>query len=158
MSTSGAPGLPGPTPAALEALTSTPDAPGDRASVIAHSMRTQRVFESPAFAPSEEELRALMTAAYDRCYCPDGVVRQMTAVGRSGDRSAALAGIGVPTLVVHGVEDPLIPLAAGEDTARRIPGARLERVKGMGHDVTGGNAPILARLLVEHARRADGSG
>ncbi|MGH0038534.1 MAG: alpha/beta fold hydrolase [Myxococcota bacterium] len=158
MSSSGARGLPGPTPEALDALVSVPEDPSDRDCVIAHNMRTQRVFESPAFAPTEAELRSLFSAAYDRCNCPEGVTRQMRAVAASGDRSGRLAGMRVPTLVVHGTDDPLIPPAAGRDTAARIPGARLELVEGMGHDVTPANAPILARLLVDHARAADARG
>jgi proline iminopeptidase len=158
MSSSGAPGLPGPTPEALEALLSRPEDPNDRECVIAHGMRTQRVIESPRFAPDDDELRAWIAAAYDRCHCPEGVARQLASVMSSGDRSGQLGRIRVPTLVVHGTADPLIPPAAGEDTAARIPGARLELVEGMGHDVTRTNAPILARLLVAHARAADGAG
>ncbi len=152
MSSSGAPDLPGPTPEAIEALTSVPEHPDDRECVIAHGMRTQRVFESPEFALDDAELREYIASAYDRCYCPDGVRRQMTAVMASQGRADDLARVTRPTLVVHGADDPLIPLAAGEDTARRVPGARLEVVEGMGHDVTRHNAPVLARLLLEHAR------
>lgn len=155
MSSSGAPGLPGPTPEALDALLSRPEDPTDRACVIAHAMRTQRVFESPRFAPTDDELRTLVAAAFDRCHCPDGVARQLAAVIASGDRSEQLARIAVPTLVVHGADDPLVPIAAGEDTASRIPGARFERIEGMGHDVTRTNAPILAELLAGHALAAD---
>ena len=50
-------------------------------------------------------------------------------------RAALLARITVPTLVIHGKADPLIPLPCGEDTARRIPGARLVTIDGMGHDL-----------------------
>jgi len=155
MSSSGAPGLPGPTPEAMEALLSQPEDPGDRECVIRHGMRTQRVIESPAFALGDEELRAYVASAYDRCHCPEGVVRQLSAILASGSRAEELACVGVPSLVIHGAADRLVPLAAGEDTARRIPGARLEVIAGMGHDVTPGNAPLLARLLIEHARRAD---
>ncbi len=57
----------------------------------------------------------------------------MQAILASGGRKAALAGVKAPTLVVHGADDPLVPLAAGEDTARAIPGARLAVFERMGH-------------------------
>lgn len=154
MSSSGAPGLPGPTPEAMDALLSQPVDPSDRECVIEHNVRTQRAIESPAYPMTDEEARSYAERAYDRCYCPDGVARQMAAILASGSRLELLASIRLPTLVIHGEADELIPPAAGEDTARRIPGAKLERVPGMGHDVTAANAPLLAELLVAHARGA----
>lgn len=152
MSSSGAPGLPPATPEALEALTSSPEDATDRECVIAHGMRTQRVIASPAYPPSEAELRSYFERGYDRCYCPDGSLRQMAAVLADGSRAERLARVAVPMLVLHGADDPLIHPACGEDTARRVPGAKLEIVAGMGHDVTTANAPLLAAHLVAHAR------
>jgi pimeloyl-ACP methyl ester carboxylesterase len=152
MSSSGAAGLPPATPAAMEALTSVPEDPTDRECVITHNMRTQRVIESPAYPPSEVELRDYFERSYDRCYCPDGSQRQMAAVLADRGRAERLAEVRVPTLVLHGAEDPLIHPACGEDTARCIPGAKLEIVPGMGHDVTTANAPIVAEHLIAHAR------
>jgi pimeloyl-ACP methyl ester carboxylesterase len=156
MSTSGEPDLPPATPEAMAALTSQPDDPTDRDSVIAHGMRTQRVISSPGFPPSDDELHDYIAQAYDRCYCPSGTARQMAAVLADGGRAQRLATIEVPTLVLHGAADPLIPLACGEDTARHIPGAKLEVVEGMGHDVNRHNADIVASHLIAHARRALG--
>lgn len=156
MSSSGAPDLPPPTPEALEALTSTPAEPNNRRCVIEHNMRTQRVIGSPAFPMGEAELRRYCELAYDRCYQPDGVARQLAAVTLDRERAELLRGIRVPTLVVHGRDDPLVPLAAGEDTAARIPGARLEVIDGMGHDITAANSPLVTRLLIEHARSTAG--
>ncbi|MCZ6783533.1 MAG: alpha/beta hydrolase [Proteobacteria bacterium] len=153
MSSSGAPNLPGPTPEAMTALVSQPEDPSNRECVIAHHMETQRVIESPAYPMTESEARRYAEGGYDRGYCPEGVARQMAAILASGSRVELLASIRVPTLVIHGAEDVLIPPACGEDTARRIRGARLELVTGMGHDVTAANSPLLARLLSEHARR-----
>ncbi len=70
-----------------------------------------------------------------------------------GSRVDRLGQIALPFLVLHGAEDPLIPLACGEDTAKRIPGAKLEVIAGMGHDITNANSPIVARHLIEHATR-----
>lgn len=158
MSSSGAPGLPPPNPQAMEALTSRPENPDDRECAIQHLMKTQRWIESPDFALSDGELRRYFEVAYDRCYHPAGVARQMAAVLADGSRVERLQKIRVPALVIHGAEDPLVPLAAGEDTARHVPGARLEVIPGMGHDVTPKNGPLIARLLVEHARSHAGTG
>ena len=151
MSTSGAPGLPPGTPEAIEALTSQPEDPSSRESVLAHSMKTQRVIASPDYAPSEDELRSYFERSYDRCYCPDGSARQMAAVVSDGSRAERLETIRVPMLVLHGSADPLIPLACGEDTANHVPGAKFEVVQGMGHDVTNANAKLIARHLIDHA-------
>jgi proline iminopeptidase len=153
MSTSGAPGLPAGTPEAIEALTSRPEDPDDREAVIRHNMRTQRVIASPAFPPTEAELRSYFERGYDRCHCPDGSVRQMAAATADGSRVERLAKIALPFLVLHGSDDPLIPVACGEDTARHVPGARFETIAGMGHDVTDANADRIAAILIDHARR-----
>lgn len=152
MSTSGAEGLPQGTPAALEALASQPADPSDRASVIAHQMRTQRVIESPGYPATEAELRSYFERGYDRCYAPAGSARQMAAVFSDTTRAARLAEIRLPFLVLHGAEDPLIPLACGEDTAKRVPGAKLQVIPGMGHDVTVANTPVVADAILEFAR------
>ncbi len=153
MSTSGEPGLPPATPEALAVLTTQPEDPTDRDCVIAHGVRTQRVISSPGFPPSDAELHDYIASAYDRCYCPAGTARQMAAVMADGGRAARLATVRVPMLVLHGSADPLIPLACGEDTARHVPGAKLEVIEGMAHDVNPHNAEIVARHLVAHARR-----
>lgn len=155
MSSSGAPGLPGPTPEAAAALMSRPEDPGDRESVIRHSVEVEKVFGSPGYPPGDAYLRAAAERAYDRCYCPDGITRQMLAVLTGGDRTELLKTIRVPTLVIHGVDDPLIPVEAGMDTARRIPGAELRLIPGMGHDVAPGLIPTLVGAIAEHAAAAE---
>jgi pimeloyl-ACP methyl ester carboxylesterase len=153
MSTSGAPGLPAATPEAMEALTSTPSDPTDREIVIAHSMRTQRVIESPKYPPTEAESRSYFERGFDRCYCPDGSARQMAAVVADGSRAERLEAIDLPFLVLHGLDDPLIPVACGEDTARRVPRARFETIRGMGHDITQANSSLVVKQLIEHAQQ-----
>ena len=152
MSSSGAPELPAGTPEAIAALTSQPADPTDREVVIAHKMETQRVIQSPDYPPTEAELRSYFERGYDRCDCPGGSVRQMAAVFTDTTRAERLAKVAVPFFVLHGAADPLIPLACGEDTARRVPGAKLEVVPGMGHDITHANAPIVADALLGFAR------
>lgn len=155
MSSSGAPGLPGPSPEAAAALMSRPEDPSDRESVIRHTVETEKVFGSPGYPPEDSYLRAMAERAYDRCYCPEGVNRQMLAVLAAGGRSDLLKAIRVPTLVIHGADDPLIPVEAGIDTARRIPGAELQLVPGMGHDVAPGLVPTLVEAIAGHAAAAE---
>jgi len=72
-----------------------------------------------------------------------------------GGRAELLRTIRVPTLVIHGVDDPLIPIEAGMDTAKRIPGAELRLIPGMGHDVAPGLIPTLVEAIAEHTAAAE---
>jgi pimeloyl-ACP methyl ester carboxylesterase len=155
MSSSGDPALPRGTPEAMAALTSTPDDPNDRESVVSHAVGVARLLSSPACPPDDAALRRVAELCHDRCHSPQGVARQMAAVLASGSRVALLEKIGVPTLVIHGAADPLIPIEAGRDTARRVPGAELLEVPGMAHDVAPGLAPLLASAIAEFAWRAE---
>lgn len=148
MSSSGAPGLPPATPEAEAMLMAEAEDPSDRASVIDHTLRGDRIWGSPGFPFDESERRALIARAYDRCHYPEGVTRQYAAVlaGR-GRRFARLGGIGLPVLVIHGTDDTLLPLEHGRDIAARIPGARLVEIAGMGHDLEGGISGVIVTAL-----------
>lgn len=82
----------------------------------------------------EAEVRARAAAAYDRCFHPAGIARQMRAVMADGSRTEALRDVGVPALVLHGSRDTLIDPSGGRRTAEVIPGARYVEIEGMGHD------------------------
>ena len=155
MSTSGAPGLPGPTQDAMAALLSQPTDPTNRESIIEHAMQSRRVVEGPKLRDTDEELRAELAAATDRAHNPAGIGRQMAAIAASGARESGLVRIEAPTLVMHGDADPLVPLEAGRDTAVRIPGARLEVIEGLGHSIPRRFATRLAGLVAGHCRQAD---
>lgn len=144
MSSSGRRGLPGPTREARSMLMRRPRNPRDFDSVVDHMVQTFRVIGSPAYPTPEKLMRERIARQIRRSACPDGVARQMVAIVASGERSEQLAQIRTPTLVIHGAADPLVPLACGEDTARHIPGARLEVIEGMGHDLP---AQLIERLL-----------
>ena len=83
----------------------------------------------------ETVVRERAAADLDRAYHPAGFARQYAAIIAAPDRRTRLAQIGVPTVVLHGADDPLVPVEAGRDTAANIPGAELEIVEGMGHDI-----------------------
>jgi len=143
MSSSSAPGLPQARPEVMAALMGRPSG-RDRQAVVDHYVRLLRVIGSPGFVTPEDELRRRIAQSTDRGFYPVGTLRQMLAVMADSGRAAQLARISARTLVFHGKDDPLLPYACGEDTARRIPGARLIGVPGMGHDLP---LPVVDRLL-----------
>ncbi|MDH3685961.1 MAG: alpha/beta fold hydrolase [Myxococcales bacterium] len=154
MSSSGAPGLPGPTPEASAALMAEPDPPGDREAVARTSLAGAKVWGSLEHWPGDDWVLDQARQAFDRSYDPVGVARQLAAVVAAGSRADALAKLSVPTLVIHGDADTLIPPEGGKDTAARIPGAELLIVPGMGHDIVPALIPTLVTALSDHTRSA----
>jgi pimeloyl-ACP methyl ester carboxylesterase len=152
MSTTGDRAVGQPHPEALPALLTSP--PGDREGFAEFVVGTWKVIGSPGFEPDEDALRARAAASYDRGIHPDGTARQLVAVLASGDRTDALRRLEVPTVVIHGTDDPLIDVSGGEATAAAIPGARLELIPGMGHDLPRELWPRFVDLIVENAARA----
>ncbi|MCA1246543.1 alpha/beta fold hydrolase [Massilia sp. MS-15] len=152
MSSSGRRGLPGPERKVGKLLLRRPANPADIESIIDHGVDVMRAIGSPAYPTPERLLRKRVARSVRRSYCPGGIARQMLAIAASGDRCAQLAAIGVPALVIHGAADPLVPPACGEDTASRIPGARLEIIEGMGHDLPPQLVERLLALIDAHAR------
>ncbi|MEH3037480.1 MAG: alpha/beta fold hydrolase [Sphingomonas adhaesiva] len=84
--------------------------------------------------------------------CPTGFLRQMAAIIADGDRTERLRRITAPTLVIHGSDDPLVPVAGGRETARAIPGARLLEIEGMGHTLPPQVIPQIVDAIAAHAR------
>ena len=78
----------------------------------------------------------------------------MVAIMADASRAAELAGVAAPTLVLHGKADPLVPIACGQDTAQRIPGARMVGIDGMGHDLPPGVVELLLPPLLAHLSTA----
>lgn len=157
MSSSGARGLPAASPAVTRALLSRPAGKSKQA-VIDHSVKLFKAIGSPGFPMQDSDLRERVTLATERNFHPQGITRQMVAIVADSTRADALRSITAPTLVVHGKADPLVPFACGEDTARRIPGARLVGIDGMGHDLPPGVVDRLLPLLVPHIRAVHTSG
>lgn len=145
MSSSGARNLPGPRPDVAAALMRRP-ASRTEAALMAHSLRVVRLISSPAYPQDERTLTERITRGLRRAYRPAGIVRQMLAIGADSGRHALLGRISSPTLVLHGDADPLVPIACGQDTARRISGARFVSVPGMGHDLP----PLVCDILLQH--------
>jgi len=133
MSTTGNPRLPRARAEAAAALLQPP--PRDRAGAMARAVKVFRTIGSPGFPLDEARVRDRAGRSFDRCAHPAGVARQMLAVLASGSRVDGLGRVTAPTLVIHGTDDPLIPVAAGVETARLVPGAELLLIEGMGHDL-----------------------
>jgi pimeloyl-ACP methyl ester carboxylesterase len=134
MTTTGARRLPQPRLEVRRALMSRPNGHGPE--VVARHL--QRVFEligSPAYRDDPAHVYARLLASVQRAYRPAGTARQLLAIAADGDRTPLLARIRAPTRVIHGEADPLIPVAAGHDLARRIAGAQSDFIAGMGHDL-----------------------
>jgi len=158
MSSSGDRRLPQAKPEARDALfAKRPDA-SDPEKIITHMMTMYRVIGSPGYPVPEDVLRSRMEASLARSYYPQGIGRQMLAILSDGSRVERLRTIRVPTLVIHGADDPLVPVAAGKHTAEVIPGAKLEIVPGMGHDLPPGLVTRLTGLIIDHCRKVDARG
>ena len=132
-STSGRPGLPMGKPEALAMLSAQPEGPA-REQLVRHGMKLRQTIGSPGFPTPEAELRALVEKNVDRRWYPEGAARQYLSVIASGDRVEMLKTVRVPTLVMHGEDDPLLPVDGGRDVARLVPGAELQTIAGWGHD------------------------
>ncbi|MFN7724504.1 MAG: alpha/beta fold hydrolase [Rubrivivax sp.] len=153
MTTSGARHLPQASARVQMALLSRPDGHHPEA-VVAHLQRLLRLIGSPDYPYDPADLHRQLQASVARAWRPAGTARQLAAVAADGDRTALLAQIGAPTVVVHGEADPLVPVAAGRELQARIAGATGEFIAGMGHDLPPQLLPRLADVITTNARRA----
>ncbi|HVV36430.1 MAG TPA: alpha/beta fold hydrolase [Acidimicrobiales bacterium] len=126
-------------------------APKTRDEAVAQYIAGINVWGSPAFR-EVERLTADAEAAYDRCFDPKGRARQVAAIARSGSRQEALRSLAVPTLVLHGDADRLVPIDAGRLTHECIPGSTFSVVEGMGHDYPPQLWDTIVERITTHAR------
>jgi pimeloyl-ACP methyl ester carboxylesterase len=159
MSTSGNPEVP--FPARPEALAKMPPpTPGsDQEAIVANAVKMIRVLAGPVYPPDEKRVRDLVVRSMTRSADRAGMARHnaLTALGMFEDRRPKLKTIKVPTVVVHGAEDPLISVEGGKDTAASIPGAELRIVPGMGHDLPIALVPRIADAITTAASGATGA-
>ena len=151
MSSSGRRGLPGPTRAVRRAMLRRPADAASVDSVLDNAVKVWRAIGSPAYPTADAALRRRVLRALRRSNCPSGAARQMVAIAAAPDRTALLAQLTMPTLVIHGAADPLVPVACGVDVADHVPGARLEIIEGMGHDLPDQLVERLLALIDLHA-------
>ena len=154
MTSSGSRRLPGPSMRVRAALISRPRDARSVAGIVEHYLGLYALIGSPAYPTARDELRRTFTTAVKRSHRPAGTARQMVAIAADGDRSPLLGRVGVPTHVIHGTVDPLVPVAAGHDLATRIPGATLDAVEGMAHDLPAALWPRFAAGIERAAARS----
>jgi len=149
MATTGAPGLPPPKPEAMAVLFKP--TPTDQAAYLASYLQTWQVLRGPGFPLDEARDLERAGQSFARGLNPAGVARQLMAILASGSRQQALRSVSVPTLVIHGRADPLVPVECGIDTARAVPGAELLVIDGMGHALPITMWPQIVEAIARHA-------
>jgi pimeloyl-ACP methyl ester carboxylesterase len=152
MSTTGDPTVGRPTDEVVSLLIG-PVPAGREAWIAANVERCRRTHSPRWFDPAR--VRARFEAAWDRGGVnPAGKLRHLLAIATDGDRTAELGRLAVPTLVVHGREDPVVDVSGGRATAAAVPGARLLELEGMGHDLPLPLLPTIAGAVVAHVLTA----
>lgn len=156
MSTTGNGSVGQPSPDAMREVFGGPRATC-RDEVIQQMIRAVRAVGSPGYPVDEEEVAAQAGRAYDRSYDPIGVARQAIATVASGDRTALLRHLSVPTLVIHGLADRMCDVKGGKATAEAIPGAELVLIEGMGHNLPPGLRSQMAERIAAFVWRVEGA-
>lgn len=150
MSTVGDPAYGAAAPEAMGALLAPP--PTTRDEYIAASPMWM-TWQSKKYQDAART-QALAAVSFDRSFYPEGGPRQLAAIFASGDRTAKLGEVTIPTLVIHGRDDTLITPSGGFRTAEVIPGAHLLFVADMGHDMPEPLWPTLTDAIISHTRSA----
>ena len=127
---------------------------GSKAEIVDRMIGVWNVIGTPQSGADKAEFRKTIEAAVERSYYPAGVRRQLAAIIATGDLRPYIRKIQAPTLVIHGSKDPLALVEAGIDSARNIPGARLEVIDGMGHDLPAKFLPRINEMIIGHMRSA----
>ncbi|MBI5258608.1 MAG: alpha/beta fold hydrolase [Burkholderiales bacterium] len=153
MTSSGARDLPQPSAEVRGALLARPAANTVAARVV-QAQRVMRIIGSPGFRPDPTRQRRRIQASVRRAWHPAGTARQMAAILADGDRSRLLKSITAPTRVIHGKDDPLVPVAAAHDLVKKIRNATGEIIPGMGHDLPEQLLPHVAAAIADNAARA----
>ena len=152
-STTGNPKLPAARKEALDALVKPP-ASQEEDALVDHGVMLARTIGSPNYPSDEGRLRERARASVQRSFYPEGPTRHLAAILADGDRRDMIGTITVPTLVLHGEDDPLVPCEGGRDTAACIPGAKLKTIAGWGHDLPLDLVDDLASEIGTHARQS----
>ena len=152
MSTTGNPMLPPARPEAMAALTAPISPQASLAEVLERGAMVSKAIGSPGYPSDARRLQERIERDFRRSFHPTGPARQMAAIVADGDRRERLAKITAPTLVIHGADDPLVPVEGGRDTADAIPGAKIKENSGMGHDLPLALVDEIAEAIAEHAK------
>jgi pimeloyl-ACP methyl ester carboxylesterase len=147
MADAGEPAVPEP-----EAMIAFEPPPTEREAYVTQILKTLRVMCGPRFPLEEQGARQVVLSAFERGVHPAGFARQLAAIFTSGSRKEALRSVPVPTLVIHGDADPLVPLAGGVETAQAIPDAKLHIIQGMGHELPPAAWPEIIEAIARHTQ------
>jgi proline iminopeptidase len=139
---------------ALRAIIHRPPPPDDHEAVVRHLMRLFSVIGGPNAAQDVELARPVFERVARKGLYRAGTLRQLLAILATADRRPLLQQITVPTLVLHGADDPLVPVLAGRDTAANLRGAQLEVYEGMGHDFPPALLERISARVIAHCRAA----
>lgn len=153
MSTTGNPNLPQPKPEAMQVLLKP--APTERKAYIEESVKRRRILYGSGFPYPEDQMRKFAASTYDRSFYPQGMARQLVAILANGNRVSKIGSIKVPTLVIHGGDDPLVPVEGGKETAESIPGAELIIIEGMGHSLPPETWPQIVDAIAKNADKVN---
>lgn len=152
MSSTGNPDLPRPKPEAMQVLIKP--LPIGREAIIEDGVHRMRIVHGTGIPFNEERARKLVTTSYDRSNYRPGFSRQLAAIIASGNRKNALKSITVPTIIIHGDADPLVPFEGGKDTAEAIPGSELLIIEGMGHSLPPEVWALVINAITKNASKA----
>jgi pimeloyl-ACP methyl ester carboxylesterase len=138
----------------MEVLMSPAAPAGDIEAIVARGIKAWNTIGSPGYRTDEKTLREWVLRDATRSFYPVGIARQMAAIVANGDRREKLKKVKAPTVVLHGADDPLVPVEGGKDTAASIAGAELRIVPGMGHDFPIALVKTFADAITAAAKRA----
>lgn len=153
MSTTGNPNLPQAKPEAMQLLLKP--APAEREAYIEESVKRYKILYGSGFPYPEDKFRELAAVLYDRSFYPQGMARQLFAILGTENRVPKLGTIKVPTLVIHGGDDPLVPVEGGKETAASITGAELLIIEGMGHSLPPETWPQIVDSIAKNADKVN---
>ncbi len=146
MSTPGNPDFLRPQPEGQAAVISRP---ADWYTNLEYQGEALKILNGDGFPFDDDWIRKVLIRGWDRCLCPQGTDRHTIAILAQKSRKADLASVKVPTLVIHGTKDPLVPVEGGKDTAASIPGAKLLLIEGMGHGLPREAWPRILEAITE---------
>lgn len=150
-STTGNPKLPMAKAEVMAILTTPP--PVDLENNVQSSVKAWRVLHGSKYKFDEEFIRKRSELVFKRNFYPKGTARQFAAIFASGSRNNSLKNLKIPTLVIHGDADPLIPVEAGKDTAQSIPGSELLIIEGMGHTIPNEVGPQIIQAIIKNTKK-----
>jgi pimeloyl-ACP methyl ester carboxylesterase len=155
MATSGRRGLPRPEGAVAEWLSSPRNPAGTRDGAMDEAVATSKIIGSPGFPRDETAIRDKAARLFDRSFYPAGNSRHLLASIASADRRVEHLGeISAPTLVIHGRDDPLVPLACAEDVQKSVPGSTMIVIDGLGHYIPSGAISSIVTHIEEFVTNA----